>query len=40
MQNFDDALFTMMLFSAKKFEKTALLGQEINLKLKMVTKVP
>ena len=32
MQSFDDALFTMTSFSAKKLEKTILLGEEKNLK--------
>ena len=32
MQSFDDVLFTMMSFSAKKSEKTILLGEEKNLK--------
>ena len=32
MQSFDDVLFTMMSFSAKKLEKTILLGEEKNLK--------
>ena len=32
MQSFDDALFTMMSFSAEKSEKTILLGEEKNLK--------
>ena len=32
MQSFDDVLFTMMSFSAKKSEKTILLGDEKNLK--------
>ena len=32
MQSFDDVLFTMMSFSAKKMEKTILLGDEKNLK--------
>ena len=31
MQSFDDVLFTMMSFSAKKMEKTILLGDEKNL---------
>ena len=31
MQSFDEVLFTMMSFSAKKSEKTTLLGEEINL---------
>ena len=31
MQSFDDVLFTMMSFSAKKSEKTILLCEEINL---------
>ena len=33
MQSFDDVLFTMMSFSAKKSEKTILLGKEKNLKV-------
>ena len=32
MQSFDDVLFTVMSFSAKKLEKTILLGEEKNLK--------
>ena len=32
MQGFDDVLFTMTSFSAKKSEKTILLGEEKNLK--------
>ena len=32
MQSFDDVLFIMMSFSAKKSEKTILLGEEKNLK--------
>ena len=30
MQSFDDVLFTMTSFSAKKSEKTKLLGEEKN----------
>ena len=33
MQSFDDVLFTMTLFSAKKSEETILLGEEKNLKV-------
>ena len=32
MQSFDDVLFTMTSFSAKKLKKTILLGEEKNLK--------
>ena len=32
MQSFDDALFSMTSFSAKKSQKTILLGEEKNLK--------
>ena len=32
MQSFDDILFTMMSFFAKKSGKQILLGEEINLK--------
>ena len=32
MQGFDDAIFTMTSFSAKKLKKTILLGEEKNLK--------
>ena len=32
IQSFDDAPFTMTSFSAKKSEKTILLGEEKNLK--------
>ena len=32
MQSFDDVVFTMTSFSAKKSEKTILLGKEKNLK--------
>ena len=32
MQSFDDILFTMMSFSAKKSQKAILLGEKINLK--------
>ena len=34
MQSFDDELFTMTSFSAKKSEKTILLGEEKHLKVK------
>ena len=34
MQSFDDVLFTMTSFSAKKLEKTILLGEGKNLKAK------
>ena len=37
MQSFDDVLFTMTSFSAKKLEETKLMGEE---KFKMVSKVP
>ena len=33
MQSFDDVVFTMTSFSAKKSEKTILLGKEKNLKV-------
>ena len=33
MQSFDDDLFTMTPFSAKKSEKTILLGEEKHLKV-------
>ena len=32
MQSFDDVLFTMTSFPAKKLQKTILLGEEKNLK--------
>ena len=32
MQSFDDVLFTITSFSAKKLKKTTLLGEEKNLK--------
>ena len=32
MQSFDDVFFTMMSFSAKKLEKTKLLGEQKNSK--------